>query len=34
MTYVLLYVNTDKQPCYIQGSVEEIKTRALQALAS
>lgn len=24
MTYVLLYVNTDKQPCYIQGSVEEI----------
>lgn len=24
MTYVLLYVNTNKQPCYIQGSVEEI----------
>lgn len=22
--YVLLYVNCDKQPCYIQGSIEEI----------
>jgi hypothetical protein len=25
--YVLLYVNDDKQPCYIQGSVEEINAR-------
>lgn len=24
MTYVLLYVNIDKQPCYTQGSVAEI----------
>ena len=22
--YVLLYVNTDHQPCYIQGSIKEI----------
>lgn len=27
MTYVLLYVNTDMQPCYIQGTVEEINNR-------
>lgn len=27
MTYVLLYVNIDKQPGYIQGSVEEINER-------
>lgn len=24
MTYVLLYINTDKQPCYIQGSLDSI----------
>lgn len=24
MTYVLLYIDTDKQPAFIQGSVEEI----------
>ena len=22
--YVLLYVNTDSQPCYVQGTMEEI----------
>lgn len=22
--YVLLYVNTDSQPCYVQGTIEEI----------
>jgi len=27
MTYVLLYVNTDMQPEFIQGTVEEINER-------
>jgi hypothetical protein len=27
MTYVLLYVNQDKQPCFIQGSMAEINDR-------
>lgn len=27
MTYVLLYVNQDQKPCYIQGTVEQINNK-------
>ena len=27
MTYVLLYVNQDRKPCYIQGTVEQINAK-------
>jgi hypothetical protein len=29
--YVLLYVNTDSQPCYVQGTMAEINAHVHQA---
>ena len=29
--YVLLYVNTDSQPCYVQGTLEEINAHVHKA---